>query len=185
MWEEWVLRDDAVRVLSVVKKLCLCLMHTVLENKMVSCSHQYRINFGPGRYALSYRSRESLERKKLDRSRVSNSESLGVCSEKTGVDSVNHRGGSNHSAAKIPAVQTLDGILTARDLVEFEVDISLGVGIDGDVDDVTVFGLGLSTHVVFKLLDPVVALFPFEIVSQYVLKLFCTIHLLVWVKHVV
>lgn len=137
-------------------------MQTVLENNVVSCSHQYRINFCPGRYAFSYRSRESLERERLDRSRVSNSESLGVCSEKTGVDSVNHRGGSNHSAAKIPAVQTLDGILTARDLVELEVDISLGVGIDGDVDDVTVLGLSLSTHVVFELLDPVVTFFPIE-----------------------
>lgn len=103
----------------------------------------------------------------MDGSEISNSESLGVCSEETGVDCVNHRCGSNHPAAKVPAVETLDCILTTRDLVEFEVDITLRIGIDRDVDNVAILGFGLPTHVVFELLDPIVSLFPVTLLAIY------------------
>lgn len=98
----------------------------------------------------------------MDGSELATLESLGVGPEKTGVDRVNNWGSSDHPAAKVPAVQTLDRILATRDLVELEVDIALGVGVDRDVDHVAVLGLGLFTHVVLELLDPAFTLFPVD-----------------------
>lgn len=66
----------------------------------------------------------------MDGSELATLESLGVCPEKTGVDRVNNWGSSDHPAAKVPAVEALDGVLAARDLVELEVDVALGVGVD-------------------------------------------------------
>lgn len=75
-------------------------------------------------------------------------ECLGVCSKKTGVNCVNNWGGSDHPAAKVSAVQALDGILASRYLVEFEVDVTLGVGVNRYVDYVSILGLRFLADIV-------------------------------------
>lgn len=79
--------------------------------------------------------------------RISDSESLRVCSEETGVDGIYHRRGSDHPAAEVATVEALDCVLASLHLVKLEIDISLGVGLDGDVDDVAVFVFRLLTNV--------------------------------------
>jgi hypothetical protein len=49
--------------------------------------------------------------------------------EQTAVDRIHNRRSADHPSAKVPAVQTLDSVLTALDLVELEVNVALGVGI--------------------------------------------------------
>ena len=63
---------------------------------------------------------------------------------------------------KEPAVETLDGILSTLDLVELEVDVALGVGIKGNVDDFAVFLGAFCTDVVFEFFDPGVTAFPLK-----------------------
>ena len=49
--------------------------------------------------------------------------------EQTAVDRVNDRLSGYLSSTEEPSVQTLDGIFTTLDSVEFQVDIALGIGI--------------------------------------------------------
>lgn len=81
------------------------------------------------------------------RIRISDSESLGVCSEETGVDGIYHRRSSDHPAAEVTTIEALDCVLASLHLVKLEINISLGVGFDGDVDDVAVFVFRLLTNV--------------------------------------
>lgn len=48
------------------------------------------------------------------------------------------------------------------DAVELEIDVALGVGIEGDVDDVAVFGFAFGADVIFEFFDPGVAFFSVE-----------------------
>lgn len=79
------------------------------------------------------------------------------------------------SPAEESAVETLDGVFAALDLVEFEVDITLGVGIEGDVDDLAVFFGALGADVVFELFDPGFAFFSGWLLaaewSMYIIKM--------------
>lgn len=53
------------------------------------------------------------------------------------------------------AVQTLDGVLTALDTVELDVDLSVGrTGSDADVHDLAVAAVALLFDVLFELLVP-------------------------------
>jgi hypothetical protein len=64
---------------------------------------------------------------------------------------------------KIATVETLESLLTAGDGVELYVDVALGVGIDGDVNDLAVFLIALGLNLNLQVLDPAVAkvlLFP-------------------------
>ncbi len=54
---------------------------------------------------------------------ISFSDSLGA-REQTAVDGVHNRCGGDHPASEVAAVQALDGVLAALDLVELEVDVS-------------------------------------------------------------
>ena len=47
--------------------------------------------------------------------------------EKTTVNSVDDGLGADLTAAEEAAVQTLDGVFTSLDTVEFEVDVALGI----------------------------------------------------------
>lgn len=97
--------------------------------------------------------------------RISDLKSLGVCSEETGVNRINNRGGSDHSAAKVTTVEALDGVLASLHLVKLEVNVSFGIRIDRDVDDVTVFVLCLLSYVILEFLDPVLTLFPTRLLA--------------------
>lgn len=81
------------------------------------------------------------------RIRISDSESLGVCSEETGVDGIYHRCSSDHSAAEVATVEALDCVFASLHLVKLEINISFGVGLDGDVDDVAIFVLRLLADI--------------------------------------
>lgn len=80
--------------------------------------------------------------------------------EETAVDSIHNGRCINHPAAKVSSVQALDGIFTALDFVELEIDVTLGVRIDGNMNNVSILPLSFRSNVVFEFLDPVVALFP-------------------------
>lgn len=92
--------------------------------------------------------------------RISDLKSLGICSEETGVDGIYHGRSSDHPAAEVATVKALDGVLASLHLVKLEINVSLGVGLDGDVDDVAVFVFRLLTNILLQFLDPVVSLFP-------------------------
>jgi hypothetical protein len=62
--------------------------------------------------------------------------------------------------AKVTSIQTLDGIFTTRYPLEFEIDVALGVGIEGDVDNMSIFAFAFGADVVFEFFDPGVAFFP-------------------------
>lgn len=79
--------------------------------------------------------------------------------EKRAVNGIDDRLSADLSPAEESAVEALDGVLAALDLVEFEVDVALGVGIEGDVDDLAVFFRALGADVVFKFFDPGFAFF--------------------------
>jgi hypothetical protein len=94
------------------------------------------------------------------RIRISDSESLRVCSEETGIDGIYHRRSSDHPAAEVATVEAFDRVLASLHLVKLEINISFGVGLDGDVDDMAVFVLRLLANILLEFLDPVVSLFP-------------------------
>lgn len=79
--------------------------------------------------------------------------------EKRAVNGIDDRLSADLSPAEESAVEALYGVLAALDLVEFEVDVALGVGIEGDVDDLAVFFRALGADVVFKFFDPGFAFF--------------------------
>lgn len=79
--------------------------------------------------------------------------------KKRAINGVDNRLRADLSPAEESAVETLDGVFAALDLVEFEVDITLGVGIEGDVDDLAVFFGAFGADVVFELFDPGFAFF--------------------------
>ncbi len=45
--------------------------------------------------------------------------------EQTAVDCVDDGCSSNHPSAKVPSVETFDGVLSSLDLIELEVDVAL------------------------------------------------------------
>lgn len=49
--------------------------------------------------------------------------------EKTTVNGVDDGLGADLTATEETAVQTLDGVFTSLDTIEFEVDVALGIGI--------------------------------------------------------
>lgn len=58
--------------------------------------------------------------------------------------------------AKVAAVQTLDGLVTTFNTVEFNVDLALvAVAVQTDVDNLAKLLVALGAEVVFEVLDPV------------------------------
>jgi hypothetical protein len=60
-------------------------------------------------------------------------------------------------------VESLQSLLSARDRVELDVDVTLGVGVNGDVNDLAVLLVALNSDFALEVLDPAVAvslLFP-------------------------
>jgi hypothetical protein len=85
-------------------------------------------------------------------------ESLGSA-EQAAVNGVNDRLRGDLPTAKEATVQALNGFLTARDSLEFEVDVALSVRIQGDMNNLAVLVLAFGFDVVFELFDPGVAFF--------------------------
>jgi uncharacterized protein YfcZ (UPF0381/DUF406 family) len=86
--------------------------------------------------------------------------------EQTAVDGINDRRGINHPSAKVTPVQALDGILATLNLVELEVNVTLRVRVDRDVNNMAVFRLGFLTDIVLELLDPCFTLLSAETTKQ-------------------
>ena len=80
--------------------------------------------------------------------------------EQTAVDRVHNRSSSDHPSVKVAAVESLDGVLSARHLVELEVNVALGVGVEGDVHDVAVLLGSFLPDFILELLGPVLAHLP-------------------------
>lgn len=70
----------------------------------------------------------------------------------------------DHSAAKVSSVQALDGVFAALNLVELEINVTLGVWINSNVDNMSILLFGLGSDIFFELLDPILA-FLSEVVS--------------------
>lgn len=56
-----------------------------------------------------------------------------------------------------PAIQALQSLLAAADRVKLDEHLSLGVGINGDVDDLSVLLVALELDFILELLNPVSA----------------------------
>jgi hypothetical protein len=83
------------------------------------------------------------------------------------VDQVYHRGCRNHPATKVPTIQAFDGILASCYAFEFDVNIAVTVGIDGNVDDFPIRGIAFQLDILFQFFDPVLALLSVVFVSTY------------------
>jgi hypothetical protein len=83
-----------------------------------------------------------------------------LAGENTAVDCVHNRCSADHASAKVPSIQALDGILSALNLVELEVDVALRVGIQSNVYDVAVLLFGFLSNVIFEFLDPLFTFLP-------------------------
>lgn len=83
---------------------------------------------------------------------------LGSGSSKEGiVDLVDDIRGADRAVVEVPAVETLKGLLAARDGIEFDIDISIRVGINRDVDDLAVFLGALILDFFLELFSPALA----------------------------
>ena len=76
------------------------------------------------------------------------------------VNSIDNWSGADHAATEIPAVKSLNSVLSSLNAVELEVDIALAIWIEGDMHDMTILFLGLGTDVVLELLLPVLSGLP-------------------------
>ena len=85
--------------------------------------------------------------------------------EETAVDGVNNWLSTDLPTTKEPSIETLECVLSALNLLEFDVDIAFGIRIERDMDDMTVFVLALGANVIFELLYPAVTLFSADLVS--------------------
>ena len=84
------------------------------------------------------------------------------------VDLVHDIGGADHAVVEVAAVETLESLLTARDRVELDVDVALGVGIDSNVYDLSVLLVALALDFCLEVFDPVAAevlLFPVDMLA--------------------
>ena len=80
--------------------------------------------------------------------------------EQTAVDCVHNRRGADHASAEVAAVQTLDGILASLHLVEFQINIPLGIRVERNMDNMTIFVFGFLSNVILQFLYPALTLFP-------------------------
>lgn len=71
------------------------------------------------------------------------------------VDLVNNVGSTNSAVVEVAAVKTLEGLLTTSDRVELDKDISLRIGVNGDVNDFAVLGVAFSLDFRLKILRPI------------------------------
>ena len=79
--------------------------------------------------------------------------------EQTAVHGVNDWLCRNSSTTEEATIQALDGILTTRDSLELEVDVTLSVGVQRDVHDMAVLGFAFGADIVLEFLLPVFAFF--------------------------
>ena len=80
--------------------------------------------------------------------------------EQRAVNGINNWLRADLPSTEESAVKPLDCILASLYLVKFEVDITLSVRIEGDVDNLAIFLGALGTDIVFKFFDPDFAFFP-------------------------
>lgn len=95
------------------------------------------------------------------------SQNLDGFREETAVDSIHNRLSADLPTTEESPVEALDGVLTSLYTIKLEVDVTLSVRIKGNVDNMTVFLLTFSFDIVFKLLDPSVAFFPFDLLAAF------------------
>lgn len=80
--------------------------------------------------------------------------------EQAAIDGIDDWEGRDLATTKKTAIKTLDGLLAAGYLVKFDVDVSLGAGVDGNVHYVSVFSFTFFSNVFFKIFGPGITRFP-------------------------
>ena len=85
--------------------------------------------------------------------------------EQAAIDGINDRLSGDLSSSKEATVETFNGVLASLYTIKFEIDVTLAMSIEGDMDHVTIFLFTLSLDIILELLDPGVAFFPIEMVS--------------------
>jgi len=95
---------------------------------------------------------------------ISNLNSLGA-REQTAVDCIHNRRGADHATSKVPAVQALDGVLATLNLVEFEKDVAIRVGVQRNMDYVAIFLFGFLSNVILEFFDPAFTFLPVFCIS--------------------
>ncbi len=86
--------------------------------------------------------------------------------EQTAVHGVNDWLSADLPTAKVPPIETLDGIFASADTFEFEVNVAGSIWIEGDVDDMAVLLLAFGADIVFELFDPSVTFFSIQNISR-------------------
>lgn len=76
------------------------------------------------------------------------------------VDRVDDSLRTDRLAAKEPAVEASDGVLSTFHSVKFDINVSVGVRVNSEMDNVAIFILTFATYVVFEFFDPGFANFP-------------------------
>jgi hypothetical protein len=87
------------------------------------------------------------------------------------VDLVHNVWGTDSAEVEVAAVETLKGLLATADWVELDEDLSIGVGIDSNVNDLAVLLVALHLDFVLKILRPVGTIFfefPVQMLAPYV-----------------
>jgi hypothetical protein len=79
------------------------------------------------------------------------------------VDLIHNVGSTDGAMVEAPTVETLESLLSARYRVKLDVDVALGIRVNGDMNDLAVLLVALDSNLAFEILDPAIAvslLFP-------------------------
>jgi hypothetical protein len=87
--------------------------------------------------------------------------------EQTAVDRVNNWLGTDLPSTKESSVEAFNGILASLYAIKLQVNVTLGVWIEGNVDDVSVLLLTFSFDIIFKLLGPGIPFFSAQWLAKY------------------
>ena len=74
------------------------------------------------------------------------------------IDFIDDIGCSDGAIVEGAAVETLDGLFTSGDILEFHVDVAVGIGVHSNVNNLAVLGVALIFDLILKNFDPVCAL---------------------------
>ena len=82
------------------------------------------------------------------------------------VDLVDDVGGTDSAVVEVAAVKTLKSLLAPGNRVELDINVTLGVGVDSDMDDFAVLLVTFGLDFGLQIFDPVVTpgfLFPINV----------------------
>ena len=74
--------------------------------------------------------------------------------KQTRIYRIHNGAGWNPPPTEEPPIETLDGLFASLYLFKLYVDLSLAVGIQGDMNDMAVFALAFCFNVIFQIFNP-------------------------------